>query len=92
MKLFNASINGNTCRKSWPLLKASLHKKKIKNFERGYYKLRDLKKIKLSKEKSICVIQFSGKKSDWDSWMEKFLAKAELRGWLGTIGTNSKQD
>ena len=35
----------------------------------------------MSEEKSICVISFSGKKSSWDGWSEKFLAKAEFKGY-----------
>ena len=34
-----------------------------------------------SKEKSIHVIEFFGKKSDWDGWLEKFLAKADFKGY-----------
>ena len=32
-----------------------------------------------SKEKSIHVFEFSGKKSDLDGWLPKFLAKAKFK-------------
>lgn len=35
----------------------------------------------MSEEKSIRIIEFSGKQSDWDGWSEKFLAKAEHKGY-----------
>jgi len=35
----------------------------------------------MSDEKSIRIIEFSGKQSDWDGWSEKFLAKAEHKGY-----------
>lgn len=35
----------------------------------------------MSEEKSIRIIEFSGKKSDYDGWREKFLAKAEYKGY-----------
>ena len=31
-------------------------------------------------EKSIRVIEFSGKEDDWKYWSVKFLARADLRG------------
>ena len=34
----------------------------------------------MSEEKSIKVIQFSGKHEDWNVWKEKFLAKANRKG------------
>ena len=33
-----------------------------------------------NKEKSICTIEFSGKKTDWDSWSEKFLLHGKQKG------------
>ena len=36
---------------------------------------------KMSEEKSIRVISFSGKRSDWRVWSRKFLAVAEKRGY-----------
>ena len=39
-------------------------------------------KIKMSSyKKSICAIKFSGKKSYWDGWLKKFLAKAKFKGY-----------
>jgi len=35
----------------------------------------------MSEEKSIRIIEFSGKQSDWDGWSEKHLAKAEYKGY-----------
>ena len=41
-----------------------------------------------SKEKSICIIEFSGKQIYWDGWSEKFLVRAKRKGYkkllLGT--------
>ena len=34
-----------------------------------------------AKEKSLQVIEFSGKKSDWKSWSVKFLACGDRRGY-----------
>ena len=31
--------------------------------------------------KAICVLEFSGKKSDWEGWSEKFLARAKRKGY-----------
>ncbi len=33
----------------------------------------------MSEEKLIRVMEFSGKKSDWEGWSEKFLAKMDKR-------------
>ena len=33
----------------------------------------------MSEEKSIRIIEFSGKQSDWGGWSEKFLTKAEMK-------------
>ncbi len=33
-----------------------------------------------SREESICVLVFNGKKADWPAWEEKFLAKATRKG------------
>ena len=35
----------------------------------------------MSNEKTIKVIEFSGKKKDWDFWEEKFIARASRRGY-----------
>ena len=35
----------------------------------------------MSKEKAIHIIEFLELKSDWDGWSEKFLAKAEHKGY-----------
>ena len=35
----------------------------------------------MSDEKSIRIIEFSGSQSDWDGWSEKFLARAENKGY-----------
>ena len=37
------------------------------------------KTSKVSEERAIRIIEFSGKQSDWDGWSEKFLAKAEMK-------------
>ena len=37
--------------------------------------------IMLSEDKAIWVIAFSGKQIDWTVWEEKFLAKANLKGY-----------
>lgn len=41
-----------------------------------------------TEEKSIRIIEFSGKQGDWDGWSEKFLARAKRKGYkkllLGT--------
>lgn len=42
--------------------------------------LQEIRREKMSEEKSLRVIPFSGKRSDWDGWSEKMLAKME---WLG---------
>ena len=34
-----------------------------------------------SGEKSIDIIEFNGKQSDWDSWSKKFLAHAKCKGY-----------
>ena len=34
-----------------------------------------------AEERSLCVIEFSGKMSDWKSWSVKFLAHGSLRGY-----------
>ena len=39
------------------------------------------RKRNMADKKSIRVIQFSGKQSDWDGWHEKFLVKAEYKGY-----------
>ena len=33
------------------------------------------------KEKNIHIIEFCGKKSDWDGWFETFLALAKCKGY-----------
>ena len=35
----------------------------------------------MSEGKAIRIIEFSGEPSEWDGWKEKFLAKAEMRGY-----------
>ena len=35
----------------------------------------------MTEEKSIRIIEFSGDQSDWDGWSEKFLARAEHKGY-----------
>ena len=35
----------------------------------------------LNKEKSIHIIEFSRKKTDWDSWSEKFLLHGKQMGY-----------
>jgi hypothetical protein len=48
-----------------------------------------------SEIKSICVLEFNGKTSDWEGWSEKFKARAKRKGYkdllLGkkNIPTNS---
>ena len=39
-------------------------------------------------ERSIRVISFSGKKTDWDMWEEKFLARARRRGFKQVLVTD----
>ena len=34
-----------------------------------------------NEEKSICIIRFSGKKTDWDSWSKKFLSRGKQKGY-----------
>ena len=34
-----------------------------------------------NKDKSICIIEFLGKKIDWDSWSEKFLLHGKQKGY-----------
>ena len=34
-----------------------------------------------TEEKSICIIEFSGKKTDSDSWSEKFLLHGKQKGY-----------
>ena len=34
-----------------------------------------------NKEKSICIIEFLGKKTDWDSWSRKFLSHGKQKGY-----------
>ena len=34
-----------------------------------------------NEEKSICIIEFSGKKTDWDSWSKKFLLHGKQKGY-----------
>ena len=34
-----------------------------------------------TEEKSIHIIEFSGKRSDWDDWFAKFLAWAKCKGY-----------
>ncbi len=36
-------------------------------------------------EKSVRIIEFSGKQADWDGWSEKFLARAKCRGYKGLL-------
>ena len=53
------------------------------------YRVHRVYKFKMSsKEKSIRIIAFVGKQSDWDGWSEKFLARAKRKGYkkllLGT--------
>ena len=46
------------------------------------YRVHRVYKFKMSaKEKSIRIIEFSGKQSDWDVWSEKFLARAKCKGY-----------
>ncbi len=35
----------------------------------------------MSEEKSIQIIKFSGKQTDWDSWSEKYLVRVEYTGY-----------
>ena len=49
----------------------------------------------LNKEKSIRIIEFSGKKTDWDSWSEKFLLHGKQKGYkklLVSTGTTPGVD
>ena len=48
-----------------------------------------------NKEKSIRIIEFSGKKTDWDSWSEKFLSRGKRKGYkklLVSTGTTPGVD
>jgi hypothetical protein len=38
-----------------------------------------------SEEKSIRVIEFSGKRSDWKIWSRKFLARANRKGYKALL-------
>ena len=38
-----------------------------------------------SKEETICVISFDGKKIGWSSWKEKFLARAKKKGYKDVL-------
>ena len=43
-----------------------------------------------NKEKNICIFDFFGKKTDWDSWSKKFLSRGKQKGYeklLVSIGT-----
>ena len=42
-----------------------------------------------NKEKSICIIEFPGKKTDWDSWSEKFLLCGKQKGYKKLLGSTS---
>ena len=46
----------------------------------------------MSEEKSIRIIEFSGKQSDWDGWSEKFLAKAEHKGYRKLLLCRKNKD
>ena len=49
----------------------------------------------LNKEKSIHIIEFSGKKTDWDSWSKKFLSCGKWKGYkklLVSTGTKPGVD
>ena len=35
----------------------------------------------MSEMRSICVINFSGRTSDWEGWSEKFLARSKKKGY-----------
>ena len=35
----------------------------------------------MTKEKSIQIIEFSGKKEDWEGWSEKFLGRGRCKGY-----------
>ena len=35
-----------------------------------------------TEDKSFRVIEFSGKRSDWDAWLTKFIAQANRKGYL----------
>ena len=48
-----------------------------------------------NEEKSIRIIEFSGKKTDWDSWSEKFLSRGKQKGYkklLVSTGTTPGVD
>ena len=48
-----------------------------------------------NEEKSIHIIEFSGKKTDWDSWSEKFLLHGKWKGYkklLVSTGTTPGVD
>ncbi len=36
-------------------------------------------------EKSVRIIEFSGKQLDWDGWSQNFLARAKRRGYKGLL-------
>ncbi len=42
-------------------------------------------KLRGIEEKSVRIIEFSGKQFDWDGWSEKFFAKAKRRGYKGLL-------
>ena len=42
------------------------------------------------KEKTIRILEFSGKKSDWKIWSRKFLAKGNLRGYKNLVVGTTK--
>ena len=39
----------------------------------------------MTDERTICVIEFSGKQVDWAGWSEKFLARAHLKGYQDVL-------
>ena len=48
-----------------------------------------------SEEKSIHIVEFLGKKTDWDSWSEKFLSHEKWKGYkklLVSTGTTPGVD
>ena len=34
-----------------------------------------------NEEKSVCIIEFPGKKADWESWSKKFLLHGKWKGY-----------
>ena len=46
----------------------------------------------MSEEKSIRIIEFSGNQSDWNGWSEKFLTKAEMKGYRKLLLCKKKID